>query len=63
MNSSTPDFEINVEALYRKYAPMVLRRCRSILRDEDAAQDAMQDVFVQLLRRYPQGVCKKERAA
>ncbi len=29
---------------------MVLRRCRALLRDEDAAVDAMHDVFVQLLR-------------
>ncbi len=42
---------VNVEQFYRKYGPMVLRRCRSLLRDEDAALDAMQDVFVQLLRR------------
>lgn len=30
---------------------MVLRRCRSLLRDEDKAVDAMQDTFVQVLRR------------
>jgi RNA polymerase sigma-70 factor (ECF subfamily) len=29
---------------------MVLRRCRSLLRSEEAAVDAMHDVFVQLLR-------------
>jgi len=29
---------------------MVLRRCRKLLRDEDRALDAMQDVFVLLLR-------------
>jgi len=45
---------IDVEALYRRYGPMVLRRCRSILGDEDAAQDAMQDVFVLLLRKKSQ---------
>jgi len=42
---------IDVEALYRRYGPMVLRRCRSLLNDEDQARDAMQDVFVQVLRR------------
>ena len=42
---------VDVEAFYRKYGPMVLRRCRSLLRDEEAALDAMQDVFVQVLRR------------
>jgi RNA polymerase sigma-70 factor (ECF subfamily) len=42
---------IDVEALYRRYGPMVLRRCRAILGDEDSAKDAMQDVFVLLLRK------------
>lgn len=41
---------IDVEAYYRRYGPMVLRRCRFLLRDEERAVDAMQDVFVQLLR-------------
>ena len=41
---------IDVEAAYRRYGPMVLRRCRQMLRDEQQATDAMQDVFVQLLR-------------
>lgn len=31
---------------------MVLRRCRSLLRDDAQAQDAMQDVFVALLRSH-----------
>ncbi|MBN1685544.1 MAG: sigma-70 family RNA polymerase sigma factor [Spirochaetales bacterium] len=42
---------VDVERFYRKYGPMVLRRCKSLLRDEEAALDAMQDVFVQVLRR------------
>ncbi len=41
---------IDVEAAYRRYGPMVLRRCRTMLRDEQRAYDAMQDVFVQILR-------------
>lgn len=41
---------IDVEALYRRYGPMVLRRCRRLLGDDEKALDAMQDVFVQLLR-------------
>lgn len=45
---------IDVEALYRRYGPMVLRRCRAMLADEEAAQDAMQDVFVLLLRKKEQ---------
>jgi RNA polymerase sigma-70 factor, ECF subfamily len=31
---------------------MVLRRCRALLRDDAQAQDAMQDVFVALLRSH-----------
>ncbi len=47
-------YVIDPEALYRRYSPMVLRRCRSLLRDEELATDAMQDVFVQLLRKRDQ---------
>ncbi|EDM73527.1 RNA polymerase sigma-70 factor, group 3 [Plesiocystis pacifica SIR-1] len=43
---------IDVEATYRRYGPMVLRRCRAMLHDEQQATDAMQDVFVQLLRNH-----------
>ena len=41
---------LNVESLYRKYGPMVLRRCRRLLGDEERALDAMQDTFVRVLR-------------
>lgn len=41
---------LDIDALYKKYGPMVLRRCRAILGDEQAAKDAMQDVFIRLLR-------------
>lgn len=39
-----------IEELYRKHGAMVLRRTRSILGDEAAARDAMQDVFVQAIQ-------------
>lgn len=42
---------VDVEDLYRRYGPMVLRRCRALLRDEELAVDAMQDTFVQVVRR------------
>ena len=35
--------------LYREYGPMVLRRCRFLLKDEEKAVDAMQDVFVRII--------------
>ena len=41
---------LDVDALYRKYGPMVLRRCRRLLVDEEQAQDAMQETFVKVLR-------------
>jgi RNA polymerase sigma factor (sigma-70 family) len=40
---------LDVESLGQRYGPMVLRRCRHLLRDEDDAMDACQDVFVRLL--------------
>jgi RNA polymerase sigma-70 factor (ECF subfamily) len=54
------DGALDVEALAERYGPMVLRRCRQLLRDEDEAMDASQDVFVRLIQhrdrleaRYP----------
>lgn len=41
---------LDVHHLYERYGPMVLRRCRHLLRDEEQALDAMQDVFVALIR-------------
>jgi RNA polymerase sigma-70 factor (ECF subfamily) len=43
--------DVDVEALYRAFGPLVLRRCRRLLRDEGKAFDAMHDVFVELLKR------------
>jgi RNA polymerase sigma-70 factor (ECF subfamily) len=52
--------ELDVGALSRRYGPMVLRRCRQLLRREEDALDACQDVFVRLVEqrrrldaRYP----------
>ena len=42
---------LDVAALTRRYGPMVLRRCRQLLRNDDEALDACQDVFVRLLER------------
>lgn len=41
---------VDVEALYTRYGPMVLRRCRRLLVDEEQALEAMQDTFVQVIR-------------
>ena len=42
---------MDIDQLYRQYGPMVMRRCRQLLRDEDQALDATQDVFVRLIER------------
>ena len=54
---------VDVEDLYRKYGPMLLRRCRQLLMDEESALDAMQDTFVKVIRyreklkaTYPSGL-------
>ena len=36
--------------MYHEYGHLVLRRCRTILRDETEAQDALHDVFVRAMR-------------
>jgi len=41
---------ISIEQIYRRYGAMVLRRCRSILADDLDAEDAMQEVFVRVVR-------------
>lgn len=41
---------VDVDALYRTHGPMVLRRCRRLLRNEEEAVEAMQDTFVRVLR-------------
>jgi RNA polymerase sigma factor (sigma-70 family) len=45
---------IDLEACYRRYGPLVYRRCLRLLRSEAEAEEAMQDVFVELVRRHAQ---------
>jgi len=42
---------VDVEALYLRFAPMVMRRCRQLLANDEAAADAMQETFLRVLRR------------
>ncbi|MFZ5481599.1 MAG: RNA polymerase sigma factor [Myxococcota bacterium] len=42
--------DLDIPALYRRYGDLVLGRCRTILRDDADAADAMQDVFLKLHR-------------
>jgi len=39
---------LNAEQLYIRYAPMVLRRCKRLLGDENSAADIAQEVFVKV---------------
>lgn len=41
-----------LKALYTRYAPLVYRRCRSILKNDDEAWDGVQEVFLQLAERH-----------
>lgn len=50
MSSVESGAPIDIDATYRKVGPMVLRRCRALLKDEARAVDAMQDTFVKLMR-------------
>jgi hypothetical protein len=43
--------ELAFAALVERHGPMVLRVCRSILRDDHAAEDALQATFLILVRR------------
>jgi len=38
-----------IEKYYKKYGSMVYKRCMEILKNEDRALDAMQDVFARLM--------------
>jgi len=51
MDAQTTIQNADVEEYYREYWPMVLRRCRFLLRDADSAADAAQEVFVKILER------------
>ena len=59
MNTQKTITLADFEQLYEKYGPMVLRRCRYILKDEEKALDCMQDVFVRIIERRERlsGVC------
>ena len=41
----------NFASLYEEFGPMVLRRCRYLLKDEEKALDAMQDTFVRIFEK------------
>jgi len=40
---------IDIESFYVRYGPMVLRRCRRMLKNEQSAHDAMHEVFLKII--------------
>ena len=42
--------ELDIPALYRRYGDLVRGRCRTLLRNDADAQDALQEVFLKLHR-------------
>lgn len=39
-----------IRSIYERYGHLLLRRCKTILREEAGAEDALQEVFINLLR-------------
>jgi RNA polymerase sigma factor (sigma-70 family) len=50
--TAPPVAPLDVEGLYRTYAPLVLRRARAILGEEQAAKDAVQEIFMRVLHSW-----------
>jgi RNA polymerase sigma-70 factor (ECF subfamily) len=45
-----PDRNRRAAELYREFGPVVYRRCLRLLKDQEAARDATQEVFMKLVR-------------
>ena len=54
MQATLPTRREHVATLYRRYGALVSGRCRYLLGDADAAQDATQEVFVKVMRNLDQ---------
>jgi RNA polymerase sigma-70 factor (ECF subfamily) len=50
MQQAAPTRRTEVAELYSKYGATVRNRCRYLLRDEEASRDAVQEVFVKVMR-------------
>lgn len=42
--------QLDTAQLYAKYGPVIFSRCKRLLKDSTAAEDATQDVFIKVLR-------------
>jgi len=43
---------MTLEELFNKYGPMVIRRCRTLVRDEQVALDLSQEVFMKIWEKW-----------
>ncbi len=50
MSQTQPSQRAEIADLYRRYGHLVSARCRYLLRDDEAARDATQEVFVKVMR-------------
>ncbi|MCL2183895.1 MAG: sigma-70 family RNA polymerase sigma factor [Chitinispirillia bacterium] len=51
MDTTAGASRVDAEGLFRKYWPMVLRRCQQLLCDDEEASDAAQAVFVKIIEK------------
>lgn len=56
--SSAMDDEL--ERLYRRYGPAIYAHCRSMLRDDAAAEDALQETFIRVQRHLARALDARE---
>jgi RNA polymerase sigma-70 factor (ECF subfamily) len=49
--------------LYRKFGPVIYARCRALLRDDAAAEDAVQEVFIRVLKHLEAAPADREALA
>ncbi len=59
MKRTPKETESEIRVLYERYASMVFRRCKLLLKSEDDAWDATQEVFLKLMRSLDK-ITKKE---
>ena len=49
---TTEPTEAEIRALYDQYGPVLFHRCRSILRNDEDANDAVQETFARVIRNW-----------
>ena len=47
-----PATEADIRALYERYGPVLFHRCRSIVKNDEDANDAVQETFARVIRNW-----------